>query len=218
MAELLRTSSSRSLRSNPKSQENVSLPTAEGEDEKSEPEHSANDPLVATSVRTKVQVILKVMERQGIGLDEFLDALLWGDPECYSDTSMKNVRQKLCTSSKLPEILDRLHTPPRTKSKGYQANGARGCMDPWALKITTEIFSKGLAALAKSTAKLPSEDMSEATLNKISLDTILNDMNTHTPTLLSTLQDSVEIPNHARRIRKTSLWVSQVSDLPSDTI
>ncbi|KAG8786415.1 hypothetical protein FRC12_016623 [Ceratobasidium sp. 428] len=58
-----------------------------------------------------VKAVVACIDQRGLKLDTFLDALLWGNGKCVSDLGLRDTRRELTRSSRLPAILDHLHTP-----------------------------------------------------------------------------------------------------------
>ncbi|KAJ8454311.1 hypothetical protein ONZ45_g19356 [Pleurotus djamor] len=76
------------------------------------------------SVLPIVLETLNLLKGHGLDLATFLYAISWGDPECRSDATVKQVRTNLMQSRELMAILRNWNRPPRTGSKGRRAAGA----------------------------------------------------------------------------------------------
>lgn len=79
-----------------------------------------------------VGAVLSSLAAEQLTVAQFLDALLWGDKSCITDTTAKSAQFDFCQSPELLGILDHLYTPPRT-STGTRAIGASGRVQKWAL-------------------------------------------------------------------------------------
>lgn len=91
-------------------------------------------------VYKKVHDVLEFMKRTGINLEDFLDALLWGDKDCRTDKKMSAIRENLTHGKKLPGILQRMYNVPRKPSGGgKRSDGARAPLEAFSLKVITEI-------------------------------------------------------------------------------
>lgn len=90
----------------------------------------------------KVVRVLETMEREGIDLPLFLDAISWGDAECISNDRVRYARTALMGSRQLPGILKRWYNPPRTKSKGQRAKGGHDQMEKFAINCITAKIQK----------------------------------------------------------------------------
>ncbi|KAG8694290.1 hypothetical protein FRC08_008582 [Ceratobasidium sp. 394] len=92
-----------------------------------------------------VKAVIQCLRSHGLKLDEFLDALCWGNPQCVGDLEMREVRHQLVRSPRLPSILDQLHTPINYTGKRPQA--AAAVLNQWAWRHAMQLARAELDCL-----------------------------------------------------------------------
>ncbi|KAI0359023.1 hypothetical protein OH77DRAFT_1358723, partial [Trametes cingulata] len=75
----------------------------------------------------------------------FMDALFWGDADCWSHRTTYNTRARFLQHRKFPELLRRWYCPPRSKrSKKSRPRGAREALEAFALQCVQGILEREL--------------------------------------------------------------------------
>ncbi|KAH7925761.1 hypothetical protein BV22DRAFT_1160019 [Leucogyrophana mollusca] len=109
---------------------------------------------------TKVEAVLHYMNSLGLNLPIFLDLLSWGDHECITNAKIRYERTALMVSEELPSILERWHTPPRSKgSTDSRARAAKQPLEQFALSCTIKAVEAELEAV-KDIMRCPEDDLS----------------------------------------------------------
>ncbi|KAK7035586.1 hypothetical protein R3P38DRAFT_2771214 [Favolaschia claudopus] len=129
----------------------------------------SNSELPPGPLAVKISKILAVIQGNGLGVAEFLDALSWGDRECTLDARVRAARIALCNSSLLPGILRRWHRPPRPpNSRKARPQGARSAMEHFALECSRTILERELESVADIFESPFGDDISEEELTSLS--------------------------------------------------
>lgn len=124
--------------------------------------------LSGQSLCQKVIKVLDTMEREGIDMPIFLDAISWGDAECITNDKVRYARTALMGSRQLPGILKRWYNPPRSKSKGQRAKGGHDHMEKFAIDCIAEKIQKEMDGAADM-FKIPETHIVEENLLSLHL-------------------------------------------------
>ncbi|KAG8721597.1 hypothetical protein FRC09_007631 [Ceratobasidium sp. 395] len=131
--------------------------------------------------------VLRYMKSLGMDLDDFLDAICYGNKYCRDRQLFMDARRYLRTSPHLTGILDRLHTPPRLSSKGKRSPDAAEPLERWASLAMGRIFRRELLAFSDTMQCDVEEIVNEETLKDLTFESILDEVETRCPRLFSAL-------------------------------
>ncbi|KAG8727056.1 hypothetical protein FRC10_006479, partial [Ceratobasidium sp. 414] len=120
-------------------------------DLKSEPELLPNppEPQVLTDDETEFKAVLAVVQclnENNIKMDQFLDALCWGNKKCVGNPTIKEARRQLVQSKQLMTILDHMHTP--INYTGERPKAAATTLNRWAWRHVTQLARHELNEMA----------------------------------------------------------------------
>ncbi|KAG9083594.1 hypothetical protein FRC06_004465 [Ceratobasidium sp. 370] len=158
--------------------------------------------------RDKCLKVLNLMHSLGLTLPVFLDHVCYGNNLCRTQGSMKKARRDLKDSQLLPGILDRLHTAPRTASKGKRAPGAMEPLEEWALSTSAGIFHLEVLHFAEGMKCDVNEIVDEKALQELTFQSILEVAEKRAPALLEVLLTLCEgtCSRPGRRMEKDSTF------------
>ncbi|KAG9125002.1 hypothetical protein FRC07_009386 [Ceratobasidium sp. 392] len=131
--------------------------------------------------------VLRYMKSLGMNLDDFLDAVCYGNKYCRNRQLFMDARRYLRTSPHLMGILDRLHTPPRLSSKGKRSPDVAEPLERWASLAMGRIFRRELLAFSDTMQCDVEEIVNEETLKDLTFESILDEVETRCPRLFSAL-------------------------------
>jgi hypothetical protein len=147
-----------------------------------------------------IKYVLAVMDRLGINLPIFLDALSWGDADCIQDAKVRYARSSLMKSKELPGILRCWWRPPRSAgSKNKCARGAGPAMESFAAECTQHILNRELEAIAAYLVSPMGEDITEETLTSLVFREVIEDMKNDAPILWQLLCTMAYTPDQQKR-------------------
>ncbi|KAF8669454.1 hypothetical protein RHS04_08862, partial [Rhizoctonia solani] len=164
-----------------------------------------------------IEEVVECMSRNLIRLDTLVFAICYGNPLCSLDNGkLKAERNQLMKSSKLPTILDHLHTPP--SYTGSRPEAALKTLDEWAWKHVAKLSRVELDQFAtdsrKESEKCNNEVEDLTNLENLSFEAIRGKASAFTPRPLQFLTNISETKNHARtRIRENPNSVLEPSFL-----
>jgi hypothetical protein len=192
----------------------IPSPQAHSGDESMDLDELGTEPPLEMSkadARDKCLEVLELMQTLGLTLPVLLDNICYGNDLCRTQGPMKKARHDLKESELLPEILDRLHTAPRTTSKGKRAPGAVEPLEDWAVSVSTKIFRREVLSFAKAMSCAVDEIVNEETLKKLTFQSILEAAEERAPCLLNSLLvlcEGSRSTKPERRMEKDSTFVS----------
>ncbi|KAI9067173.1 hypothetical protein FKP32DRAFT_1564214 [Trametes sanguinea] len=97
------------------------------------------------------QIVLQVLgllKKHRVSFASFMDALFWGDEDCWLHPVIYNTRARFLQSEKFSELLWRWYSPPRSKrSKKSRSLGARNALEAFASKYMSQTLEKELRAI-----------------------------------------------------------------------
>lgn len=148
--------------------------------------------LVGQNILAKVTAVLHCMDRQGLNLPLFLDALSWGDVACHADAKVQYARTALMVSSEVPGILARWYKPPRggLGGKGKRPKGMREVLRRFATEVIGSCVEKEL----KTSAPLflsPPEDLSRENLTSIDFNELKKEVKLSLPIYWGILEHAI---------------------------
>ncbi|KAG8734508.1 hypothetical protein FRC12_018494 [Ceratobasidium sp. 428] len=120
-------------------------------------------------------------------LDNFLDAVCYGNKYCRSPQRFRDARRDLRKSPHLTGILDRLHKPPRLASKGKRAPNAAEPLERWASLAMGRIFRRELLEFSEVMQCDIEEIVNEETLKDLTFESILSEVESRCPRLFNAL-------------------------------
>ncbi|KAG8688361.1 hypothetical protein FRC08_011475 [Ceratobasidium sp. 394] len=128
-----------------------------------EPEHLPNpaEPRVPTDNELEfkaVRAVVDCLNSNNIKMDQFLDALCWGNRKCVGDSVIKEARRQLIQSKRLTTILDHMHTP--INYTGERPKAAAATLNRWAWRHTTQLARHELHQMATDAATRADEETS----------------------------------------------------------
>ena len=139
----------------------------------------------------KIQYIFGVMDRLGINLTIFLDAVSWGDGECTANSKIHYERSGLMKSDELPQILRRWWRPPRgSTSNKKRASAASGVMEKFSSECFREVVDQELHAVGSVFRSPAGNDVKEETLTGFSFKEVISSVQHLAPNLWSVLHRS----------------------------
>ncbi|CAE7104953.1 unnamed protein product [Rhizoctonia solani] len=152
-----------------------------------------------------IEEVVECMNRNGIRFDTLVYALCYGNPLCSSDNGkLKVARNQLMKSSKLPTILDHLHTPP--SYTGARPEAASKTLDEWSWKHVTKLSRIELDHFAvdarKEFEKCDDEIEDLTNFDNLNFDALKSKALLFTPNLLQFLTNIGETKTHARNRRR----------------
>jgi hypothetical protein len=139
------------------------------------------------------------MDRLGINVPIFLDALSWGDAGCIQDAKVRYARSSLMNSKELPHILRCWWRPPRSAGKNKRARGAGPTMESFAAECTQHILNWELEAIATYLVSPMGEDITEETLTSLVFSEVIEDMKNDALTLWQLLRTMAYIPDQQKQ-------------------
>ena len=136
----------------------------------------------------KIQYIFEVMDRLGINLTIFLDAVSWGDGECTANSKIRYERSGLMKSGELPQILHRWWRPPRSStSNKKRASAASDVMEKFSSECFREVVDQELRAVGSVFRSPAGNDVKEETLTGFSFKEVIPSVQHLAPNLWSVL-------------------------------
>jgi hypothetical protein len=170
--------------------------------------------------RDKCSQVLNLMYSLGLRLDQFLDHVCYGNVLCRQPSEMRTARKHLRTSPLLSGILDRLHTVPRTSSKGKKVAGATEPLETWAVSTAARIYRAELLSFAEAMKCNVEEIVNEETLKDLTFQSILEVVEERCTRLFEMLMTICEgkRKDAQKRTEKDSTFVSTNKTAINNTI
>jgi hypothetical protein len=158
----------------------------------------------------KCPQVTNLMYKLGLTLDEFLHNVIYGNHRACDVSAFKKAQRDLRNSPLLLDILDSLHTVPRTESKGRQTSGAVLPLESWANATMDRIYRKELLEFAESMHCNIDELVDDDSLKSMTFESIYDAAKASCPRLLETLSDITRGTRQeaARQMDKDSKFVS----------
>ncbi|EJD44421.1 hypothetical protein AURDEDRAFT_36198, partial [Auricularia subglabra TFB-10046 SS5] len=149
----------------------------------------------------KAARVFKTMDRVGLNLVQFLNAVFYGDNECTSDSSMTQRRRHFYASPLLPKVLSNMCRPThRTATRrGKNFRGPSQFLRQFAFSVVVEELNK---ELRRYESHLPTgaQPINKDALLSITMDSILEGFTTWTPRFVRLLRELMASRNIKRRI------------------
>ncbi|KAG9084689.1 hypothetical protein FS749_005034 [Ceratobasidium sp. UAMH 11750] len=159
-----------------------------------------NEALVRS--RDLCKSLLDSMHASNMTLDVFLHEVLYGNPLARDVGCFKKARSDLRESNLLPKILDNLHTPPRTASKGKRAPGAVAPLEHWAMDTCAALYRRELLDFVEDMKCEVDEILDDSKLKELTFQSILDSAEQRCPCFMDMLS-SISQGTHQREGRQT---------------
>ncbi|KAG9124280.1 hypothetical protein FRC07_012161, partial [Ceratobasidium sp. 392] len=135
----------------------------------------------------KCSKIIGYMKTLGMRLDDFLDAVCYGNEHCRAPQRFRDARRHLRTSPHLASILDRLHMPPGLASQSKRAPDEAEPLERWASLAMGRIFRQELLDFSDAMQCDVEEIVNEETLKDLTFESILDEVESKCPRLFNAL-------------------------------
>ncbi len=100
---------------------------------------------------SRSQVVLEalhVLQKHRLSFFDFMDALFWGDEDCFAHRTCYNTRARFLQNQKLPALLRRWMRPPRSKrSNKSRPQGGFETLQEFAFQCVRETLEEELEAV-----------------------------------------------------------------------
>ncbi|KAJ7930381.1 hypothetical protein B0H13DRAFT_2228277 [Mycena leptocephala] len=141
-----------------------------------------------------------MVDKQGLDLPIFLNAVCWGNEACISDHAIQSARTGLMVSDELPGILRPCYNPPR-RSRRQHGRRPAGAHRP-LLDFATSCVSETVDREMKLSAHLflsPPEELSEEHLTSLDFGKMKDSIQRDAPVLWKILRQTAYTPEQEAR-------------------
>ena len=141
-----------------------------------------------SNVADRVRKVLDFMSTVNLDLTGFLDALSWGDIDCFNDPKIQYAWSTLLKSERLPIILHHWWKPLRTPgSHNKRPDGATETMQNFAKTCLEELYIRELNNLSESFSSPAGDDVTEDDLKSTQFEDAIQKAQEKAPHLWSVL-------------------------------
>lgn len=145
----------------------------------------------------RVLKVLDYMTELQLDLPLLLDAICWGSSSLTSNPTVRFARTALMVSKQLPQIIKRMHRPPRKDRTGSRTRAGTTALNEWALATVKRLVNKEMRKLDPVFRE--TEQVSEERLLAVKWKDVIAQTQTVAPCLWSLLRCTSVTPSQERR-------------------